>query len=142
MIGIAVLVFSILGYFGNFVQWSDAQQTTATILNSDRQWLRHGAGNLNLDIQYYANMSLYSKTVSISPSNLQEGEAKIQVYYMGKKPHRVIPVAVLKGKQKNIHITFAAGCILTVIGIVLGIVNKKKIISSNEETIVNQEHLT
>ena len=46
---------------------------------------------------------------------------------MKKKPQRVIPVAVLKGKQKGIYNTFAAGCIVTVFGFVLWIVKKKKI---------------
>ncbi len=126
IIGIALLAFTTLGYFGNFVQWSDAQETTAKILSSEKQWLRRGEGNINLEIQYAVDGNPRNGTASVAASTLEEAatEDEIQVYYMKKNPNRVIPVAVLKGKQKTILYTLGSGILLTLIGVVVGIRKK------------------
>ena len=121
LIGIALLAFTALGYFGNFVQWRDAQRTTATILTAEQQRLRRGAGNINLDIQYSVDGVPRSRTVQVSPSTLDEAAQanEIEVLYMRKDPDRVIPVAVLTEKQKLIYITLGAGILLTIAGVVI-----------------------
>ncbi len=103
------------------------EQTTAKIVDAEKQWVRKGSGNINLEIRYYADRVLHKGTVSVSPSTFREGggDNEIEVYYMKRKPGRVIPVAVLKGKQRDIHIICAVGSILTVIGVVMGIVKKR-----------------
>jgi hypothetical protein len=123
IIGIALLAFTVVGYFGNFVQWSDAEQTTATILNAEQQLVRRGAGHINLDIQYSVDGKPRNGTAQVAASRLQEAtpEGELEVYYMRKQPDRVIPVSVLKDKQKAIYFTLGAGIILTLIGIVIGL---------------------
>jgi hypothetical protein len=119
--GTVLLAFSALGYLGNFVQWADAPQTTARVLNAEKQWLRRGGGNFNLDISYDVNATPRQGKVSISASTLEAScvDGKIEVYYMKSDPDRVIPVAVLKGKQQTIYITSVLGVILTVAGLIL-----------------------
>ena len=122
VVGLLILAFTVVGFFGNFVQWSGRETTTAKILNAERQWVRKGEGHINLDIEYQVADRTVRGTAEISPSDLPKSgdRAEIEVYYMKKKPERVIPVAVLDDKQRTIYITLAVGITLTVIGSILG----------------------
>lgn len=121
--GIALLAFTVLGYFGNFVQWSDAERTTATIVNAEQLRARRGAGNIKLDIQYSADGNILNGTVSVSPSTMNHiaPAEEIEVFYKRNDPSRVIPVAVLTEKQKFIYITLCAGILLTIAGVIISL---------------------
>jgi len=50
IIGLLVLAFTAVGFYGNFVQWSDVEMVTAKILNAKKQWVLKGNGHVDLEI--------------------------------------------------------------------------------------------
>ena len=119
-IGIALLAFSALGYYGNFIQWIDAGETTARIRNQQEQWLRKGGGNLNLDLSYTVDGEPRSGTAQLAPATLEAAVTgnEIQVYYLTDNPDRVVPVVLLHKKQRTIKVTAALGLLATLIGLI------------------------
>ena len=115
------------------MQWRNAKETTAKILSAEEQWVRRGSGNINLDIEYSVNGKMRRGTASVAPSRLKDGNVtEINVYYMTNKPERVIPVDVLKTKQRDIYIAAIVGVGLTLLGVVL---NRRKGSSDAATTI-------
>jgi hypothetical protein len=118
IVGIVVLLFAGVASIGNYLQWSSATQVSADIVTAREQWVRRGENSVNLDIKYPVGPDFLSGTVNLMVSDLEEEgkDGKINVYYLNKDPERVIPVSVLKGKQRAIPIIGAIGAALTVLG--------------------------
>jgi hypothetical protein len=121
LIGIAILAFAVLAYAGNFLQWSSATQVTAKITNTTEQAIRKGENMVKLNVQYPVGNTLMTGTVTVTASTMGEAvnNNEIEVYYMNKKPERVVPVVVLKNKQKAVPILASVGVILTIVGFFL-----------------------
>ncbi len=126
IIGIALLAFSALAYYGNFVQWSSSTQVTATITSATEQWVRRGGGSVKVDIRYSAGGSAQSGNVTLSKSTMEDAanNGEIEVVYMNEEPERVIPAAVLKKKQKSVPFMAGAGVLLTIVGVGLSLRKK------------------
>ena len=117
--GLLLLAFASVGTYGNFLQWRNATETKARIINAEEQWLRRAPGNINLELEYSANGGLRRGRASVAPSRLKDGKAnEIEIYVMEDDPDRVIPVDVLKSKRMVVTIAGALGLLLTCLGFV------------------------
>ena len=121
VVGILLLLFTGLGYYGNFVKWSEAKQATARVLNTKDQWVRYGPGSVHLLFQYQANGSPMRGTFQVTRSTLEETVVnnQLEVMYMPNNPGRVIPLVVLKASQGTMYFTGIAGLVLSVFGVLL-----------------------
>lgn len=117
-IGIVVLAFAALSYGGNFLQWSDSTKVMAEVTSSKEQWVRRGEKSVNVDVRYPVAGDTMTGTVNLTASTMESAanDGKIEVFYMNKKPERVIPVAVLEKKQKAVPVMAAIGVLITALG--------------------------
>jgi hypothetical protein len=117
-IGIFALAFAALSYGGNFLQWSDSTKVMAEITSSQEQWVRRGENSLNVGVRYPVAGETMTGTVNLMASTMEQAAngGKIEVFYMNKKPKRVIPVAVLEKKQKAVPVMAAIGVLITAVG--------------------------
>jgi uncharacterized beta-barrel protein YwiB (DUF1934 family) len=122
IIGLVVLAFGGLAYTGNYLQWSSATKVTAKITSTKEQWVRRGENSVNVDIQYPVDGSDMSGTVNLVASTMEDAAKnnEIEVFYLNKNPERVIPVAVLRKKQRAVPVIVAVGAVLSTLGFLKG----------------------
>jgi len=116
--GIAAIALAIGSIYGNYVQWSDAVQAKATVLNADVQWVLRGTDYLNLRIEYEVNGATRQAEVSALPKHVNAGDpSTLDVLYRRNSPERVISSAVLQEKRRMIPWMFTAGAVLSAVGL-------------------------
>jgi hypothetical protein len=115
-----VLVFTAIGFYGNFIQWFDVETVTAKILNAQEQVVLKGEGHIHLAIAYPVGKETLHGNVSVRGSDLEFAirNGGLPVFYKRRNPGRVIPVAVLKDKQQTIWVTLVIGCTLIIVGLI------------------------
>ncbi len=119
-IGIIILAFAALSYAGNFLQWKDSTEVSASIEGSSEQWVRRGENSVNVEISYAVGDETMKGTVNLTATTMEQAanSGKIDVLYMNKKPERVIPVAVLDKKKRAVPVMAGIGVLVTLVGAV------------------------
>jgi hypothetical protein len=76
------------------------------------------AGNINVDLEYSVKARMHQGRASVDASRLEAASGNsLNVYYMEDDPDQMVPVDVLKSKQRFIIIAAALGTLLTVLGV-------------------------
>lgn len=116
--GLALLAFGIASVFGNYVQWRDARQARAAIVDADMQWVRRGASYLKLQAEFDVDGKKQLAEVSAFPKHVNPGEpATIDIFYLPKSPDHVVSKGVLEEKRAMIPWALAAGAALSAFGL-------------------------
>jgi hypothetical protein len=116
--GLLLLAFAVLGFFGNFFRWQHAIETNAKIISAKEQWTRRAPGNINVELEYSVQGRIHRGRASVGASRLEAASGdSLNVYYMEDDPDQMVPVDVLKSKQRFVIIAAALGTLLTVLGV-------------------------
>jgi|688.fasta_scaffold1566870_1 hypothetical protein len=118
LVGLAIIAFGIASIVGNYVQWRDAGNARASIINADMQWVRRGASYLKLQVEFDVDGKKQRAEVSAFPKYVNPGEpTTIDILYLPKAPENVVSKGVLEEKRAMIPWALAAGAALSALGL-------------------------